>query len=177
MLTQAIFLAMLFAASAQVGGAESQALPASALETAATVPGAHVVWSNVAGGLTAPGAKVVVTALVVRGDEQVRRGVRLDLGHLRLNPNCELKYVSWSVLCARANAALYFDEPDLPALERDLTSGTPIDGALITSYRWRGRGTSGSGIIVGGYGLEGYTLPELGALVARAMADLASAPR
>jgi hypothetical protein len=150
------------------------------LEAFAAATDARPVWSSFIGELAGPDARVVVTAIVVRREtapSTVMRGIRLDLVHTKPERNCQLPYLSWSVLCERANAALYFEEARLRQIQTDLTENRPIDGALITTYGWRGPGGSGGGVIVGGYSLEGRTMAELGVLVAQGLGELARAPR
>lgn len=168
------------AVSAQSGEASTETLAPTPLEAFAAADGARTVWSSFIGELAGPDARVVVTAIVVRNDgarPTTRRGLRLDLVHLRPEPNCDLPYVSWSVLCKRPNAALYFEDARLPEVQAELAANRPIDGALVTSYGWRGQGASGGGVIAGGYSLEGHTLAELGALVAQGLGELGRAPR
>jgi len=151
------------------------------LEAFAARPGAMVVWSSTIGQIEGPEARATVVAVAIEdasSTPRVIRGVRIDLAHLQPNPDCNLRYRAWAILCARANAAVYLEEDRLErvraGVERGAAEAHP--GNFISAFR-RGGGQPGSGLIICGYTLEGRQPEEFVALLARGILALRDAPR
>ena len=151
------------------------------LEAFAARPGAKVVWSSTIGQLDGPQARATVVALAIEDASStpgVMRGVRIDLAHLEAEPDCNLIYRAWAILCARANAAVYLEEDRLERVRAGVERGAAEvhRGNFISVFRRGGR-QPGSGLIICGYTLEGRQPEELVALLARATAAWRDAPR
>jgi len=164
------------AANSQVGE-----LVPTPLEAFVARPSAKVVWSRTIGHIEGPAARATVVAIAVEDKSNtppVMRSLRIDLAHLKPNPDCNLRYVDWAILCARPNAAVYLEEDHLErvraSLERGYAGVHPDGMGGITTFRVQG---SHGGLIVCGYTLDGRHAEELVALLARGISALKEAPR
>jgi hypothetical protein len=166
------------AAAPQVGE-----LTPTLLEAFAARPGAKVVWSRTIGHIEGPAARATVVAIAIEdlsSTPPVVRGLRLDLAHLEANPDCNLRFRDWAVLCARPNAAVYLEADRLERVrtlwvERGAVEVHPGNGGL-TNYR-RGGTQPATGLIICGYTLEGRQPEELTALLTQGLSALKDAPR
>jgi hypothetical protein len=159
---------------------ESSDTAPTPLESLAHSRGSRETWSAEVGTIEGPAARVTVTAIAVAGAGErplQLRGLRLGLEHRQIPQSCDLKYISWSRLCAQPDAAVYLDEPLIArALSQFRTVGA-YRVALFTSTRSSGQGTYSTGIMIGGYALEGRSMNDLIDVVERGAALLANAPQ
>ena len=173
-----------FTGAAGRGAAALQAgqLMPTPLEAFSARPGAKVVWSRTIGQIEGPAARATVVAIAIEdlsSAPPVVRGLRLDLAHLVPNPNCDLLYQDWAVLCARPNAAVYLAAERLEQVrarwaERGTVEVHPGNGGMTT---YRSGSQPGSGLIICGYTLEGRQPDELTALLTQGISALHDAPR
>jgi hypothetical protein len=159
----------------------ARALEPTPLEIAALQPGARTVWSRFVGRLDGGSASAIVTAIAVDSpwpNPATTRGVRIELRHEGMRPDCDLKYTEWSILCAREHAAVFIEEDRLEAFRAavlagraEIHAGHPMGVTHIYS------GRAGAGILIGGYCLYGPQLADLASLLAGSLEQLKSAPR
>ncbi len=127
-------------------------LPQSSLEAFASRPTTEVAWSKVIGNLESEKARATITALILRdttSTPSVMRGVRVDLAHTVANPSCSWKYVAWSLMCKRTNAAIFIEDGQLEGVSRSigrrraaapLRSNLPLQvGGSGTGGKWADR--------------------------------------
>ena len=108
----------------------------------------------------------------------ILRGVRIDLRHEGLRPDCNLKYVEWSVMCEREQAAAFVEESRLAGFREavlrgraELHAGHPMG---VTFFR---SSVPASGLLICGYSLQDRRLEDLAALLEAASIALENAPR
>ena len=162
----------------------AQELTPTALEAFAARPGATVIWSRAIGQLEARAARATLSVIAIEdptSTPRLMRGVRIDLAHRVANPDCNLRYWDWAIVCARPNAALFLDERDLARArqtmaEKGVAQVHPGFGGGITHFRMGGS-VKPSGLIIVGYTLDGSQPEQLTALFEQALAALADAPR
>ncbi len=166
----------------QQQGVPPDELPQSRLEAFAARPTTEVVWSKMIGRLESQGARAVITALILQdttSTPSVMRGIRIDLTHTVANPSCSWKYVAWTLMCKRANAAVYVEDGQLEAVRRSIERGAaqlrPCD--QISHYKVEAPGQVSTGLIVCGYQFADRQPAELAELFKRAIAELRAAPR
>jgi hypothetical protein len=156
------------------------------LEAFAGKPGAIVVWSRAVGHLEGPAARATAVAIAIEDvTNTVMRGLRLDLTHLRANPDCNQRFLDWAILCARPDAAIYLDEAHVGRVRARLmeigaATVHPESGSIhggITTYRTSSSGSGSFGLIITGYTLAGRRAEELVDLLARGIEALKEAPR
>jgi hypothetical protein len=147
------------------------------LEAFASRPTAIVAWANPVGRLESSDSRAIVTALALedRDSEETMRGLRVDLVHLRPPQSCTLRFWSHSVLCGRANAAIFFEEGVLPRVRDGVVRGN-AEHNLIISYRSRMRNTERIGLIIGGYQFADRERSELVTLIEQGISQLEGAP-
>jgi len=149
------------------------------LEAFAARPSATTVWSRGIGQLDNAASRATVTAVVLEdltGTPRIMRGLRIDLTHLLPNPDCNLRFQSHAILCARVNAAISFAEDELDRVRAGVERGN-AEGSLIISFRKRSRETQATGLIIGGYTFDDRQPPELISLIERGISELKAAPR
>ena len=152
---------------------EQLSLPPSPFETFAAQPTATVVWSKTIGRLESPESVAIITALTVQdttGSPSIMRGLRIDLTH-RVEPNCDLIYVAWRIMCERANAAVYVEEARLEEVRDNLGRGAAELQPMV------GVSAGTTGLIVCGYQFSNHGPFALAALFTRAIAELKEASR
>jgi hypothetical protein len=151
-------------------------LPPSPLEAFAARPTTTVVWSKLIGRLEGPESRATVTALIVEDatdTPRVMRGLRIDLAHIGAPPSCDWKYVAWTIMCKRANAAVFVEEGRLEGVRNRLERGAAHlrPWEFISHYT----STGSSGLIVCGYQFSYRRSSELAALFTGAIAALKEA--
>jgi hypothetical protein len=135
------------------------------------------------GRLESREARATVTALTVEdatSTPSVMRGLRIDLAHTVANPSCDWKYVAWTIMCRRANAAVYVEEGRLEKVRNRLEGGAAElrPWEFISQYESRvGSAQVSSGLIVCGYQFSDRQGSDLAALFTRAIAELKEASR
>lgn len=149
-------------------------LSPSPFEAFTTRSTSKVVWSKMIGRLAAPEISVTVNALVASDssdEKRVMRGIRLDLSRTGTKGGCDWKYDAWTIMCNRANTAVYVTEDQLEQVRNSLTKGAaeirPCD--FISQ--------SSTGLIVCGYELRNATSGDLAELLTAAISELKTAPR
>ncbi|HKE05757.1 MAG TPA: hypothetical protein VKE91_17020 [Blastocatellia bacterium] len=157
-------------------------LQPSPLEAFAGRPKARVTWSKEIGRLESQESRATITALMVEdttSEPGVMRGVRIDLAHLGATPSCDWKYEAWTIMCKRANAAVYIEEGRLETVRNMVKNGAaelrPME--FISRYSTTAAGRASSGLIVCGYQFSHRQPEELAELFAGAIAELKAAPR
>jgi len=109
----------------------------------------------------------------------VMRGVRVDLAHLDAAPGCDCKYEAWSIMCKRANAAVYIEEGRLDTVRNRIKGAAAglRPSEFISKYSTTSPGVAKTGLIVCGYQFS-YRKPEdLADLFTSAITELKAAPR
>jgi hypothetical protein len=174
---------LLLAAGTSVtpAGQQRASLIPTPLEALAAQPDAKTAWSKFVGSLDGRTAYATVTAVAVESaasTPRMMRGVRIDLRHEGLRPSCDLKYVEWSVMCDRENAAAFVEESRLAEFRAavlrgraEVHAGHPMG---VTDFR---SSAPASGLLICGYALQDRRLEELAALLAKASTELQNAPR
>jgi hypothetical protein len=173
----------IYCVSLVIAGAAQELTP-TALEAFAARPGAKVIWSKEVGQLEGSAARATLSAIAIEDPSstpRLMRGVRIDLTHRVANPDCNLRYWDWAIVCARPNAALFLDESDLSRAhqtmaEKGIARVYAGYSGGITHFRVGGS-LEPSGLIVVGYTLDGRRPQELTALLEQAIAALEGAPR
>jgi hypothetical protein len=158
-------------------------LPPSPFEAFAARATATVVWSKLIGRLKGPESRATVTALILEdatATPRVMRGLRIDLAHIGAPPSCDWKYVAWTIMCKRANAAVYVEEGRLEEvrnmLKRDQSAVLrPMEFISHYGTSLPVPGQASTGLIVCGYQFSDRRGSELAALFARAIAELKEA--
>ena len=153
----------------------------SPLEAFAARSTATVVWSKQIGVLESQESRATVTALIVEDPStlDIMRGLRIDLVHTVPDPNCDMIYVAWRIMCQRANAAVYVEEGRLEDVRKGL-EGRAAElrpGEGISEYEsWVGSVQRSRGLIVCGYQFSDRRGSDLATLFTRAIAELKQAP-
>ena len=149
---------------------------ATPLEAFAANPSTVIVWASPIGRLESPASRAIVTAVAIadRQSLNVMRGLRVDLVHLQSPDTCGLRFASHAVLCAQANAAVYFEEDILGRVRDGIARGNAEDDLIISYVTGREPPT---GLIIGGYTFAGRQPSELMALVELGTSELKNAPR
>lgn len=159
--------------------AQTGELAPTPLEAFAAKPGATMVWSRTIGQLDSSASRATVTAVAYddpTSTPRLMRGLRIGLVHLQPNPNCNLRFRSHAILCARPNAAVFFDENSLERVRAGIQRGN-AEHNLIISFRKEWSGNQAVGLIIGGYTFDHRQPADLIALVERGMSELKNAPR
>ena len=150
------------------------------LEAFVTQPGTRTAWSRFIRRLDGGSASAIVTAIASTTEAtppRVMRGVRIELRHEGVRPDCDLTHLEWAIMCARENAAIYIEEERLASIRAALEGGSaevrPGYPAGITRFG----GGAGSGTLIVGYLLYNVTLADVSAALAEAAALLKTAPR
>jgi hypothetical protein len=169
-------------ARSQQAGAPPEDLPPSPLEEFAGRSTAKEVWSKPIGSLEGSEARATVTAIAVEDSTQtppLMRGVRIDLRHLVPNPQCDQIYPAWTVMCKRANAAVFVEEARLDEVRTWLGRGSAQlrHAEYISQYGSRADGKESTGLIVCGYTFPGSTPGDLANMFKSAIDELRTAPR
>lgn len=182
----AVVLVVAAAATAELVATESAAtdyqvgeLTPTPLESLAAQPGAKTIWSRPIGQLDSAASRATVTAVAVEevtSTPQIMRGLRIDLVHLQPNPNCDLRFWSHRILCARPNAAIFFEEDSLGRVQAGVKRGN-AENNLIISYRTGRSDNQTVGLIVGGYDFHHRKPEELITLIERGVFESTNAPR
>jgi hypothetical protein len=164
-------------AAPQVESQHSPQIDPTELEAFAAMPTSMVIWASPVGRLDAPESRAIVTAVALEDRETqiVMRGLRIDLIHVQPQPDCNLRWLLPSVLCARENAAIWL-EGDILGRVRDGIERGNAESNLIISFR-RGRPEPTTGLIIGGYQFDGLQPVDLLNLVDSGIAELRRAPR
>jgi hypothetical protein len=55
---------------------------------------------------------------------RLMRGVRIELRHKGLRPDCNTKHLERSLMCAQENAAIYIAEERLPRVSAEILRGS-----------------------------------------------------
>jgi hypothetical protein len=158
-------------------GPQTRELTPTPLEAFAGNPGSVVVWASPIGRIESQASRAIVTAVAIQDRQSLRimRGLRIDLVHRVPPSTCNLRFVSHAVLCARPNAAVYFEEDILGRVREGLAQGN-AERSLIFSY-FQGPVSEGTtGLVIGGYTFEGRQPADLSALVEQGASALAGAP-
>ena len=156
-------------------------LAPSPLEVFAARSTATVVWSKQIWVLKSQESRATVTALIVEdptSTPSIMRGLRIDLVHTLPDPNCDMIYVAWRIMCQRANAAVYVEEGRLEDVRKGLEGRTAElrPGEGISEYEsWVGSVQVSRGLIVCGYQFSDRRGNDLAALFTRAIAELKEA--
>ena len=171
--TSAVILLLTVGAAAQ--SRPQHTLPPTPMEAFVSEPGTRTTWSKFIGRLDGGSASAIVTAIESSSagtPARVMRGVRIDLRHEGRRPDCDLKHVEWSVMCARENAAVYLEEARIEAVRIQVLQGSvsifPGHSVGITRFG----GTMGSGTLLAGYLLYGVTSEQLSAALEAAGSEL-----
>ena len=178
-----LFVLCLVCASTSSTRAQQPALvlKPTPLEALAAESGSRTTWSKYVGRLDGQVASAIVSAVTIESrilPAGKIRGVRIDLRHEGVRPDCRLKYVEWSILCDREQAAVYIEETRLPAFRTAVASGkAEVHEGHPYGVTYISSGGYGNGILIGGYCLYGPQLSDLVALLDAADAQLRSAPR
>ena len=176
----------------QLDVASSELAP-SPLEAFAARSTASIVWSKLIGHLESQESRATITALIIEdktATPNVMRGLRIDLAHIDGPASCDYKYTAWTIMCKRANAAVYVEEARLMEVRNNLERGAAElrPGEFISQYESRvGSVLMSSGLIVCGYQFSDFhpygdpaiyrRRSELVALLTRAIAELKEASR
>ena len=94
------------------------------------------------------------------------------------NPSCDWKYVAWTIMCKRANAAVYVEEERLEEVRNRIERGAAElrPWEFISQYESTvGSVQVSSRLIVCGYQFADRRGSELAALFTRAIAELKEA--
>lgn len=178
--TSCVVLAIAVLSSVTVVARQNLTLTPTVLETFAARPDATTTWSKELGRLAGDNMAIVSAVALTSptSTPSTMRGIRIELRHEGAQRSCDLKYVEWSVLCARDPAVVLIEESRLDGLRTAVLGGRaevhPGHAMGITTYR---SGSNGDGVLMFGYELRGRTLAEFADLVAQAEAALRAAPR
>lgn len=158
---------------------QSVELGATPLEVFAANPSTVIVWASPIGRLESPTSRAIVTAVAIadRRSLNVMRGLRIDLVHLQSPDTCGLRFASHAVLCAQANAAVYFEEDILGRVRDGIARGNAEQDLIISYVQGRPSSERPTGLIIGGYTFSGRQPSELMTLVERGTSELKNAPR
>lgn len=176
----AICVIAVLATGHPIAAKQLRSLSPTPLEAFVAQPGARTVWSKYLGRLDGRTASAIVTAIAVEAGGSPRaimRGVRIELRHEGATPSCDQKHVEWSIMCARENAAIYFEESRLDSVRTTVLTG-PVEvhaghAVSITTFG----GTNGPGLLITGFLLYNRTPEELAAMLAAGVKELQNAPR
>jgi len=157
----------------------------SPLEAFAARPTARVIWSQSVGQLESQDARAMITALIVEdttSTPSLMRGLRIDLAHNVANPNCDLRYWAWRIMCERTNAAVFIEERRLVEVRDQLERGVAQLPEFISPYEQHVNSGGGmvlvaKGLIVCGYQFSDGEPRELAALFTKGIEELKAAPQ
>jgi Surface antigen variable number repeat len=159
----------------------------SPLEAFAARPNAKVVWSQSVGQLESQDARAMITALIVEdptSTPSLMRGLRMDLAHNVSNPNCNLRYEAWKIMCERTNAAVFIEEERLVEVRNRLDGGSAQLRHMEFISRYEQRMNSGGamvpvakGLILCGYQFSDREPRELAAMFTKGIEELKTAPQ
>jgi hypothetical protein len=158
--------------------AQTGNIASTPLEAFAARSGATMVWSRTIGQLESPVARAIIEAVAFEdpaNTPRTMRGLRIGLAHLVPNPDCNLIFRSHAILCARANAAIYFEEDSFQRVRAGLERGN-AEQSLIFSFT-AGASANSTGLVIGGYNFPGHQPQELITMLDRAMSELKNAPQ
>jgi hypothetical protein len=167
-------------AAGAAGPSAQRTLAPTPLEAFVAQPGARTAWSKFIRRLDGGSASAIVTAIASASDatpSRVMRGVRIELRHEGVRPDCDLTHVEWAVMCARENAAIYIEEDRLASIRAALQGGSAEVRSGHPAGITRFGGGAGSGTLITGYLLYNVTLDDLAAALADAAVQLKTAPR
>src|SRR5262245_28741253 len=135
--------------------AQPEDLPKSPLEEFATRSTAKVIWSKEIGQFESKEARAIITALSVEDttrEPRIMRGLRMDLRHIGATPSCDHKLMAWSIMCKRANAAIYVEEGRLESVRNGIKRGAAElrHMEFISQYSMKSEGRESTRLIVCG---------------------------
>jgi len=147
------------------------------MEAFALRPGTRLVWTRTIGMLESEDATATIAAIVLANPAAApsrMRGLRIDLRHRTSPRSCNLRFLDWSVMCARPNAALFYEADQLERVRDGIRRGVAEahePNGIVSMHS----SVRGSGVLITGYNFYGVTVEALAELFTQGMAALDAA--